>query len=95
MPVIGSRWIIILLLGAGLATAGLGRASDEPPPSASAREAAADQERPSQAESPPTPQTPSAVKPPPRPQPQSRPRKDFRPSEEIHVDKAVDFPADI
>lgn len=94
MPVIGSRWIIILLLGAGLATAGLGRASDEPPrlPPRGKRPRIRNALRRPNHRRPRKPRRPSNR---PRPQPQSRPRKDFRPSEEIHVDKAVDFPADI
>jgi hypothetical protein len=97
MPAAGARWAAILVLLTGLAALGPARATDEspapPPPQGTAT--VKDEAPPSPAE--PTPAAPQrpAVKPPPGPPTQSRPRQDFRPSEEIHVDKAVDFPADI
>jgi hypothetical protein len=94
---------LLLILGLssifGLTGVATGRAQNTPPPApaASAPEAT---ETPPPADPPPAP-APATAPPaagnrpttstPPRPQP----RKPFRPSEEIHVDKAVDFPADI
>ncbi|MDJ0667796.1 MAG: hypothetical protein QNJ61_10975 [Desulfobacterales bacterium] len=93
------RWAAALLLGAWLIAVGPVRAADEPKPSTKDTAASkTETENP-----PPTPPTgtpaatptPPAAKPPDRPKAETRPKKTFRPSEEIHVDKAVDFPADI
>ena len=93
------RWAAALLLAAWLITAGPVRAADEP--AVSSEDAAAAKtktDNPSPAPQAGTPAaTPNrpAAKPSDRPKAKSRPMKTFRPSEEIHVDKAVDFPADI
>ena len=88
------RWMPVLLLAAWLGLSGPGRAAETsaPPPASTAGETPT---KPSQEEAPPPAQTRPAVKAPARKAPPARPREPFRPSEEIHVDKAVDFPADI
>ncbi len=91
--------VIAFLLAVWLTTAVPIRAAEESTPST---KAAAPREAGAQAKpaanpagaAPPAP-TPSADQPPERPPSKPQPMKTFRPSEEIHVDKAVDFPADI
>ena len=100
MRAIAPRLMRLFLLGIWFTTAGTIRAEDcapsPSPASPPAQAAEADQEKSSSpAETAPNRQSPSIVKPPARSPTAPAPRKNFRPSEEIHVDKAVDFPADI
>ncbi len=100
MPFNRRKWLIYCLIGFWMTAAGTARAADgtpAPPSAPSAQEAPAieeDQGSPPAAP-PPAAETRPAVKPPSRPPTKPRPLKRFEPSEEIHVDKAVDFPADI
>ncbi|MDJ0887746.1 MAG: hypothetical protein QNI89_10605 [Desulfobacterales bacterium] len=98
MPSNRRRWLIYCLIGFWMAAAGPTRAADPPaspaPPARSA-ETAGEESPPSQVENAPTDPAGPAVKPPSSKKKAPRARKPFRPSEEIHVDKAVDFPADI
>jgi hypothetical protein len=93
------RWAAALLLAAWLSTASPVRAADEPVTSSEdAAPAKANADDPTPAPQAGTPSaTPNrpAAKPSEKPKAKSRPMQTFRPSEEIHVDKAVDFPADI
>lgn len=97
MPGLRPRWMAALLLGAGLMAAGQGRAEEAPTPPLKdpASQTATVEETqsvPGGATSTPAAPQPAAKPPPTR---KSQPLKRFRPSEEIHVDKEVDFPADI
>ncbi len=91
-------WIVVLLLVVWVAAAGGLHADDPPPP---APEAAGEKGPPEEnrdvnrTEGPSPSQDRPAAVPPARTDPSSRERRPYRPSEEIFVDKAVDFPADI
>ena len=92
-------WLPVLLLAAGLIFASAGRAAETDIPSAEAttgQGTAAEKKRDASGiDAPPSTPDRPAAKPPPHQKPSSRSRAPYRPSEEIHVDKAVDFPADI
>jgi hypothetical protein len=93
------RWFLACLLAVWIAAVGTARAADPPasppaPPTRSA-ESNKDESPPARVENPPAAPAKSSVKPSGREKKAPRVRKPFRPSEEIHVDKAVDFPADI
>ena len=95
------RWygVAALLLGVGLMSTGQARAEEEPAntpqsPASQTEAAAKPPSEPGAAAT--TPATPEpAAKPPSKPARKAKPYKRFRPSEEIHVDKEVDFPSDI
>ena len=93
------RWLLACLLGVWIAACGVVRAADEPAsrpaPPAGAAETAADESPPARVEATPADPSEPAAKPAVRKNKAPRVRQPFRPSEEIHVDKAVDFPADI
>ena len=100
MPKTLRQWAATLMVAAGLTSAGPGMAADEPVPSAQGAPPAATGVKDPPPKSPPNPSQPTtqsrpADTPPDRPKTKPRPLQTFRPSEEIHVDKAVDFPADI
>jgi hypothetical protein len=93
------RWFLACLLAVWIAAVGTARAADPPasppaPPTRSA-ESNKDESPPARVENPPAAPAKSSVKPSGREKKAPPVRKPFRPSEEIHVDKAVDFPADI
>ncbi len=92
------RWIQLSFMAIWMAAAGPIEAEDAPaaPPAPPVRsaETARDQSPPPAENMPADPAKPVA-KPSSRDKKAPRARKPFRPSEEIHVDKAVDFPADI
>ena len=93
------RWAATLLLAAWLIAAGPVRAADDAGPTTNGNAATkagneSPPSRPQTGTAQPAPTQP-ADKPPDRPKAKTRPKQTFRPSEEIHVDKAVDFPADI
>ena len=91
-------WAAGFLLFAWLTAAGPLQGAEESAPSTEAAAPRdADAADPPSNPTGPTPsaQRPSAEQPPGRPQSTPPKLKSFRPSEEIHVDKAVDFPADI
>ena len=99
MPPNRRKWLRLLVLGFWMAAAGPTRAEDAPanapaPPARSA-ENAGDESPPARVENAPDGPPRPAVKPSAPAKKAPRARKPFRPSEEIHVDKAVDFPADI
>ncbi len=98
MPWLKWCWTAVLLLGLGLATAAPARTEEAASPASEspAPTAAAEKTPPAAAETPAaSPASPPAAKPPSRPARKAKPLKRFRPSEEIHVDKEVDFPSDI
>ncbi len=92
-------WLLACLLGGWIAACGAVQAADDAasplaPPAGSA-ETTTDASPPARDETPPAVPSQPAVKPSGREKKAPRVRQPFRPSEEIHVDKAVDFPADI
>ncbi len=92
------RWFLACVLGVWIAAGGAVRADDAaapPAPPAGAAEAAKEKPPPARIDNPPAARSEPAVNPSGREKKAPRARKQFRPSEEIHVDKAVDFPADI
>ncbi len=96
MPATARIWVAGLLLGVWLAAAYPVGAAEESnvSPSPPARQAAEGAEgRPENSQTEPAPE--EQTRPAARPKAAPHNRKTFRPSEEIHVDKAVDFPADI
>ncbi len=100
MRAAASGWGVGLLLAVWLAAAHPVRADNDSAvsPSTPPRQSAESTKEGPQdtgAESSSEEQARPAAKPPSRPSAVPRARKPFRPSEEIHVDKAVDFPADI
>jgi hypothetical protein len=99
MPRLQWCGVAALLLSVGLMTAGQARTEEAPAntPQGPASQTEAVAKTPSvSGEAATTPAAPQpAAKPPPKPARQAKPLERFRPSEEIHVDKAVDFPSDI
>ena len=94
------RWcgVAALLLGVGLLAAGQARSAESTAnnPQAPAAQTEAVAKPPSTSgEAATTPATPPPAAKPPKPAGKAKPYKRFRPSEEIHVDKEVDFPSDI
>ena len=99
MPRLKWCWVATLMLGAGLMTAVQARTEEAPAntPQSPASQTEAAAKTPSESgEAAKTPAAPEpAAKPPPKPARKAKPLERFRPSEEIHVDKEVDFPSDI
>ena len=100
MPATLRGWLAGLALGIWLTAAHPVGAADEPAASPSSPPGqtvptAADKPKNTRTESAPEEEVRPAAKPPAPSPAVPRTRRPFRPSEEIHVDKAVDFPADI
>jgi hypothetical protein len=91
--------LVALLLALGLMAAGTARAEEASAtaPKDPGAQTATVEKTPSvsKQEAPPPTTSPPADQPRPKSARPNKPLKRFRPSEEIHVDKAVDFPSDI